>query len=305
MNGTLELAKLERDIRDDLSLDITELRPIVERPAGSCVYAGRLHEREVVVRLPGGRATLTHEVWAYRQHERLGLPVPHVLAYRECPPTIGRPTLVMTRLRGEPLGTVTAGTVSQPSAAGKAMYRQLGRAMRTMHEVTVAGFGYLRIDGESVAGQDCTWQAFLHRRPFESVTRYLAGHHLIDREEEELLDRTLESLKDTRLDRAVFLHADLQGANVLIEDGRIAGIIDPANGFAGDPRFDVAFAFMEQVAWQRQAFARGYGGAAADPLVMRYLVWVAARKLAWRHQTGDDAAMEPARRVLAEALREV
>ena len=294
-----DLAKLQRDIKQAFSLDISDLHAIKIDRERNQVYGGRMKGGGVIVRITSGRNTFPVECWAYQEYERLGVPVPRIIAYREDPRAIGYPTMILSQLSGQPLALFDTQT-----GTNEKVYYEFGRVVRAMHELKVQGFGSLLVDEDGVTGYDTSWQKALARLPFSITVHHLCQHRLIDEAEEEMLIANLNSLDDVRLDQAVFIHHDLNKHNVLVEDGRIAGVLDPANGYAGDPRLDIAIAYFWQARWQRQAFASGYGGPAMDPWVARYHVWASAMKLMRRHQSGRAALAEQARRMLTEALHD-
>ena len=73
---------------------------------------------------------------------------------------------------------------------------------------------------------------------------------------------------------AVWLHGDLHPANVLIEGGRLAAVIDFGDMCAGDPATDVAGAWMLLTVPAIDVFSAAYGGVDAT-LEARSLGWAA------------------------------
>eukprot|EP00826_Nyctotherus_ovalis_P013969 TRINITY_DN13848_c0_g1_i4.p3 TRINITY_DN13848_c0_g1~~TRINITY_DN13848_c0_g1_i4.p3 ORF type:complete len:108 (-),score=12.88 TRINITY_DN13848_c0_g1_i4:155-478(-) len=59
---------------------------------------------------------------------------------------------------------------------------------------------------------------------------------------------------------AVLLHGDLHGANVLIDEGKVSGIIDFGDSLSGPPEYDLALLYNHlesKEAWS--CFVEGYG----------------------------------------------
>ena len=63
------------------------------------------------------------------------------------------------------------------------------------------------------------------------------------------------------LDGAVLVHGDFQGNNVLVQEGRVTGILDFENLVAGDPALDFEPVHFLSDAPERDlaALRRGYG----------------------------------------------
>jgi aminoglycoside phosphotransferase (APT) family kinase protein len=89
-------------------------------------------------------------------------------------------------------------------------------------------------------------------------------------------------------DGTVLVHGDFQGNNVLVQDGRVSGILDFENLVAGDPALDFKPVHFHSDAPTRDlaALRRGYGarpGLFDDRFMRRLLVYelVFALELLW------------------------
>jgi Ser/Thr protein kinase RdoA (MazF antagonist) len=172
------------------------------------------------------------------------LPIPHVVYSTEA-------ILVMTRLPGRPARFTDGDPV--------AVSRQLGGLLRELHTIMLEGFGYVetrvinpvssnlefmrrRIDGKLRAGPPAL------REP---IARHFAAHE--------------QSL--TGCATAVLCHNDAHDANVLVEGGRITGLVDWENAVAADPLLDLAksWAFSDGRSEETlEALLDGYGSVRAD-----------------------------------------
>ena len=99
------------------------------------------------------------------------------------------------------------------------------------------------------------------------------------------------------LDGAVLVHGDFQGNNVLVQDGRVSGILDFENLVAGDPALDFKPVHFHSDAPTRDlaALRRGYGarpGLFDDRFMRRLLVYelvFALELLWWKTRFGNTA----------------
>lgn len=76
----------------------------------------------------------------------------------------------------------------------------------------------------------------------------------------------------------VWVHADLHPANVLVEGGRLSGVIDFGDLCAGDPATDLAAAWVLLPEGAAEPFFAAYGGV-DEPMRRRALGWAAYRAL--------------------------
>lgn len=159
---------------------------------------------------------LIHTEALFYKSARGKAPVPEVVY-------TGDDFLLMTALPG----TTMQGVAGDERAA---LRRELGGIVSTLHEVTGPGFGYPQ------KGLVATWsEAFLSMiddvladavrfavdlpRPAEQIRR-----HVLDRVP------MLDAVQTPRL-----IHFDLWDGNILVEDGRITGLVDGERALWGDP----------------------------------------------------------------------
>ena len=159
--------------------------------------------------------------------------------------------LLMTRLPGRP-ARFTDGDPVEVS-------RQLGGLLRELHTITFDSYGYIET---RVTSPVPTNSEYMRRRVDrkvrsgppdlrDSLDRYFA--------EREAAFEGCET--------AVLCHNDAHDANVLVEDGRITGIIDWENAVAADPVFDLAKAWAFSDGRSDETLAAlldGYGSLRAD-----------------------------------------
>ncbi len=189
--------------------------------------------------------------------EETDIPVPAVWTHDDTREIIPRDFLILERLPGEPLpppGAETPGTLDD-------ILRQLGRHVRTLHAITGPQFGYLGAH-----------QPMEPERHWFSAFETMWGHLLDDVErcggyppaETARLRELLYKLRAVfaPLQSASLLHMDLWWENILVEDGRISGILDWDRALWGDP--EIEFAVLDYCDLSRPAFWEGYGAVRPD-----------------------------------------
>jgi aminoglycoside phosphotransferase (APT) family kinase protein len=212
---------------------------------------------EYVVRVapPNTHDRVAQELWAMRQCQARGIPVPEVIvaahAQSECP----RPWMIMRRLPGSP-----AFPAPRSRAARDAILEQLGQYLARIHTISLPGWGQLEGRDSAIAGRASSlWEAIqdaLAERVAALPTEVLSPHRA------EEIRRALKGSKAVfALPSACLVHGDFQFKNVLVGDTRVTGIVDFENLTAGDPVMD----FTPIYFWSRQresdlsAMQRGYG----------------------------------------------
>ncbi|TCN35034.1 phosphotransferase family enzyme [Kribbella orskensis] len=128
------------------------------------------------------------------------------------------------------LMTALPGTTLQSAGAGAGVRGELGGIVASLHEVTGTGFGYPQ------KGLVQRWsEAFLSMVDdvLGDAERYAVR---LPRPAEQIWQAALDRkdlLDDVRTPRLI--HFDLWDGNVLVEDGRITGLVDGERAFWGDP----------------------------------------------------------------------
>jgi aminoglycoside phosphotransferase (APT) family kinase protein len=245
----------------------------------------------VVMKVYGSGWTLAKEVAAYRLIRRNGITlIPELIggaSARDSP--IGRPYLIMTRLRGESAEEIT------PSASDhdvSEIYRQMGSWLRRIHGIQRSGFGYQL---STTAKTDLRNEVFMRRVFDERAAVYAdqtGDRETADAAAAYVADRT-ELFAMCR--NPVLLHGDFHEGNVIVDLSQnepvLTGVIDLENAMTGDPIADFArldtFSIRGSEVKQRALF-EGYGSVPAEwdarrrlyQLVQAFELWV------WYEQDG-------------------
>ncbi|HKZ28524.1 MAG TPA: aminoglycoside phosphotransferase family protein [Acidimicrobiia bacterium] len=254
---------------------------------GEEVFEAVLGDRTVLFkadREPGmGRVVL--EAWAYQHVRELGAPAPRVLATDLGRDTYPRNFIIIEKVAGVPLEDVDVEAEERHR-----LIREAGWVIRAVHEIGVPGFGLLQettyLRSAQVGGEYDSWEEFLTEVLDVTIPALRSGGVLDDAEVE-------------RVDRAVvdhaeyydlgpvghLLHGKFDPAHVLVDEGRITGIVDFGDRSSGDPAWDLGGFLVDNVVETRHLLA-GYdpnkGRAAAFeatiPLYVALRAMLAARR---------------------------
>jgi Ser/Thr protein kinase RdoA (MazF antagonist) len=151
---------------------------------------------------PGREQALAREVGAMRAARASGAPVPAVLAVRLA---LERPAVLLEWLPGRPLLEELG---ERPERAGT-LLRAFGRTQGRIHRASPPA------DAEAAPDSWIHWAGAQD----DALTARLRA----------------EAAPEPKL-----IHLDYHPLNVLVEDGRVTGVLDWENARAGDPRADLA-----------------------------------------------------------------
>ncbi|MBB6670536.1 phosphotransferase family protein [Cohnella nanjingensis] len=180
-----------------------------------------------------------------------GVPVPEVFAYDDSRMLIGTAYFVMEKVAGQPYNMIKEDMTQEQRAA---IETAIGRFNRRINEIRGERFGFFHgADPAATASWPAAFGAMM--RALLADGRRLgvqlpAPYASIEAE----VERRLPLLAEVTEPRLV--HWDLWSGNVLVADGRIAGIIDWERALWGDPLMEYYFRRFER----SEAFYSGYGG---------------------------------------------
>lgn len=197
--------------------------------------AGSVGNQTFIVRVVGGddvilkigrRDLLAAELWACHRTRGAGIPVPEVATHTLSPSDGDTPFIIMRVLAGEPTRNLD-------------VWRQAGRFLRTVHNISIPGYGALSVRRNGVRGRHDTWCASLRVTLAQVsdlvvagvLTRDLAGH---------LSETITSSAVMNYQEPGVMLHRDLKPQHIFGDKAELTGIIDWGDVGVGDPLLDIA-----------------------------------------------------------------
>ena len=285
-------------IKDDFGLSVLSVENTTHGFA-SQVFKATLDGRVIFIRINKNPRIFPSEILGYALFEKQGIPVPGIVAYQEKPQTIGYPTMIMYAAEGIELRT------SELSLEEKdTVYEAMGALMKRMHDIRVDGYGPVHAKDGKLVGRFSSWKENWTSREsyYREELEYLKNNALLSEEEIQKLSDVHTEICSLQFGRASLLHGDFHGVHVFVQGTTITGVIDLGRLLAGDPRYDVAMSLVFQNPRQQEWFKKGYGDGAYDPVVIKYLLIIAAGKIAVRHARGLHEAAHNARTIFRNTL---
>jgi aminoglycoside phosphotransferase (APT) family kinase protein len=223
-------------------------------------------------------------------------PSPHVIAVDATGVEVGRPSLLMTRLRGQ----VDVSTAGAPSRVV-----ELARALAALHQVQIREMGEFPVAEFRVDP----------RSPMETRPELPSWARV---------RRALESSLDSACEAArTLVHGDFHIANALFDRDELTGIVDWSDAGLGPPASDVGYCRADlallfggdipdlflhhyELAWGGRVAPLAVwdlaGAARAYPDPAR---WLVAWRTLGRHDLGEAEVRRRLARFVSEALRRI
>ena len=236
--------------------------------------------------------------------EETAIPVPAVWTHDDTRELLPRELLILERLPGatpDPPDTASPG-------AHDDILRQLGRLVRELHAVTGPQFGLL--------GPQSPMEPERHWFPaFETMEGHLlddaASCGALAPDDASRLRGLIYRLRSVfpSLHRASLCHRGLAWERLLVEGGRITGVLGWGRALWGDP--EIEFAALDGTGMARPAFWEGYGAPrpSDSPAKIRRKLYILfellARVVVTRRRGQDPAAEETARRAAFQLVAEL
>jgi aminoglycoside phosphotransferase (APT) family kinase protein len=164
----------------------------------------------------------------------------------------------------------------------------LGTMLKKMHSVKTKKYGYIIKPG---VGQYNTWKEFMEkylalRLDKIKKLKYVSSNRLNKISAYLIKNEDLLNLKNPRL-----CHKDVNKGNIMINNGKISGIIDASDAVSGDPAFDTGIIYQRFGKEMFKHFVKTYGKIDLRK-VEYYAILNALRKIPLDHHNGNLEACE-------------
>ncbi|MCH8009657.1 MAG: phosphotransferase family protein [Chloroflexi bacterium] len=203
------------------------------------------------------------EFRVYEAMQGSGVPVPEVYWLESDPQWLDRPFFVMRRLEGD----ASTGAVIANSEAG-AIAQQKVEILARIHAFDWKSGGLEKLRAPSTAAgspdvEIAHWEGIMREEALEP---------------QPVLEMALAWLKANRPapERLTVVHGDYRTGNLLVNGGKITGVLDWEMVHLGDPMEDVAWVCLRSWRWagdarvggllSREEFYQGYEAASGTPI---------------------------------------
>ncbi|PIR46739.1 MAG: hypothetical protein COV07_02640 [Candidatus Vogelbacteria bacterium CG10_big_fil_rev_8_21_14_0_10_45_14] len=286
----------------DFGLNIRDVKS-VQKGDSSRVFSAVSDGGEVFIRINRDREAYPTEIAGINLLRQSGIHCPEVLGYRENS-AIGYPAMIERAVDGVLLDRFYDAVDNVDEAKINRIARNVGATLKKINDVVTNGYGWpILIEGKLV-GKYESWASFWRSNDnlYYRTPDYLAQHKLVPKE---TITRIIEANDEIGEETVSshFLHNDLHDGHVYIKDEAVLGVIDLGAIMFGDPRFDIAYLLYFTPPKYRQAFIEGYGSLASDPMINKYMLLIAARKIEYRHEGGFKDRLPDAFTGLEDALK--
>jgi aminoglycoside phosphotransferase len=183
-----------------------------------------------IVKASTSHDALRAEAWACARGAAAGCAAPAVIGLGRLGTRMS--ILIMSRVAGQPI------------AAGHPAFRNVGADLHRLHTVRMAGFGWLAEASWEALGDPSlrhrSWPSFL--QAICDDTRALTDSYRLAAVVADAAASAISDRADTlaAVEAGVLCHGDLKAAHILIDAGRLAGVIDWGDAVIADPWWDIA-----------------------------------------------------------------
>jgi aminoglycoside phosphotransferase len=221
---------------------------------GNVVYDIDADGRGLIVKGSTNQDALRAEAWACAGAAAAGCAAPRIIRFGHLGP--GTSAVIMSRVAGQPI------------VAEHPAFIEVGADLCHLHGVTINGFGWLAEASWDEHGdfslRQPSWLDFLHA--ICDDTRGLADSYEFAAA---VADAAASAIGDhaealAAVEAGVLCHGDLKAAHILVDAGRLAGVIDWGDAVVADPWWDIARFAHRSPAESLSLLLEGYRPAAAD-----------------------------------------
>jgi aminoglycoside phosphotransferase (APT) family kinase protein len=200
--------------------------------ATNAVYSVDADGRRFVVKASKLHDALRAEVWACARGADAGCAAPVILGLGRLGTDDGMSAFIMRRVAGGPI------------VAGHPAFPRVGFGLRRLHDVRPPGFGWLAEASWDEHGdfslRHSSWLGFL--KGVCDDARCLADSYVLAAPVAEAAAAAIDAHADAlaAVEVGSLCHGDLKAAHILVDAGRLAGVIDWGDAVVGDPLWDIA-----------------------------------------------------------------
>ena len=226
------------------------------------------HDERAVVRI--GDTYIKADVDAERLDREavvlgaISVPRPEVLWHRRATVSL----LALSEVAGLPLATI-----GEPSPHPAAVWAMAGQVARQVHD------GHIP---ETLAAP-----SEYRSEDLDELEEWLLSRRLVDGRLIAEHAARARAVRDTAINDCL-IHGDLQPAHVLIDKGRISGVIDWADAGTGDRHYDLAVLTAHHRG-HLGAVVDGYGTSVDQDRISGYWSWRHLGSIRWMLEHGYDA----------------
>jgi aminoglycoside phosphotransferase (APT) family kinase protein len=204
----------------------------VDAFATNVVYEVDADGRRFVVKASLMHDALRAEAWACARGADAGCAAPAILGLGRLGPEDNMSAFIMCRVDGWPI------------VAGHPALPEVGGVLRRLHDVKLPGFGWLAEASWDERGEfslrHSSWLAFL--KGICGDARSLMDSYVVAAPVAEAaaaaIDVHAAALAAVKV--GSLCHGDLKAAHILVDAGRLAGVIDWGDAVVSDPLWDIA-----------------------------------------------------------------
>ena len=204
----------------------------VDAFATNAVYEVDADGRRCVVKAARLHNAVQAEAWACARSADAGCAAPAILGRGRLSTDDRLSAFIMRRVAGGPI------------VAGHPALPEVGVGLRRLHTVRLPGFGWLAEAAWDKRGDVAllhrSWRSFL--QGICGDARRLADRYVVAAPVAEAAAAAIDAHTDAlaAVEVGSLCHGDLKAAHILVEAGRLAGVIDWGDAVVGDPLWDIA-----------------------------------------------------------------
>jgi aminoglycoside phosphotransferase (APT) family kinase protein len=216
-------------VRHETGSDATRIARVDSFPINA-VYEVDTPARRFIVKTSKMHDALRAEAWACARGALAGCAAPAIVGRARLLSDATVSAFIMSRVDGRPI------------RAERSAYAALGADLRRLHAVRLAGFGWLAEAAWDTQGNftpmHSSWLGFL-----KNILRDTRG--LADPVGARVADAAAAAINAhadalAAVEVGALCHGDLKPPHILVDNGRLTGVIDWGDAVIGDPFWDIA-----------------------------------------------------------------